>query len=93
MISIIMPVYNVEPRWLEAAIESVRRQLYSNWELCIADDGSTRPETLAVLRRLDDPRVKIRFLERNPGISPARPTPRWRWRPAIIWRFWITTMN
>jgi O-antigen biosynthesis protein len=71
LISIVTPVYNVEPRWLEAAIESVRRQLYSNWELCIADDGSTRPETLAVLRRLDNPCVKVQFLERNRGIAGA----------------------
>lgn len=70
-ISIIMPVYNVEPHWLEAAIRSVARQIYPYWELCIADDGSTRPETLDVLRRLDDPRYKIQFLERNRGIAGA----------------------
>ncbi|MBL8251107.1 MAG: glycosyltransferase family 2 protein, partial [Candidatus Competibacter sp.] len=40
-------------------------------ELCIADDGSTRPETLAVLRQIGDPRCKIQFLERNRGIAAA----------------------
>jgi len=70
-ISIIMPVYNVEPRWLDAAIRSVKQQIYPNWELCIADDHSTRPETLAALRQLDDPRCKVKFLESNLGISGA----------------------
>ena len=41
LISVILPVYNPEIRWLRAAIESVKNQLYSNWELCIADDAST----------------------------------------------------
>lgn len=70
-VSIIMPVYNVEPRWLEAAIRSVKQQIYPNWELCIADDCSTRPETLTVLRQIDDSRVKVKFLESNQGIAGA----------------------
>ena len=71
LISIIMPVYNVESRWLEAAIRSVTQQIYPNWELCIADDGSTRPETLATLRQIDHPRCKVKFLDRNQGIAGA----------------------
>ncbi len=35
-----MPVYNVEKKWLEKAIQSVLNQLYPDWELCIADDAS-----------------------------------------------------
>ena len=70
-ISIIMPVYNVEPCWLELAIRSVKHQIYPNWELCMADDGSTRQETLAVLRQIDDPRFKVKFLENNQGIAGA----------------------
>lgn len=71
LISIIMPVYNVEPRWLEAAIQSVMQQIYPNWELCIADDGSTRPETLATLRQIDHPCCKVKWLDRNQGIAGA----------------------
>ena len=29
-----MPVYNTDERWLRAAIESIRNQLYPDWELC-----------------------------------------------------------
>lgn len=39
-ISIIMPVYNRE-RHLPAAVESLRAQTLSNWELVVIDDGST----------------------------------------------------
>ncbi len=49
LISVVMPVYNVEKRWLIRAIESVRSQLYPYWELCIADDASTKPYIKEVL--------------------------------------------
>jgi len=71
LISIIMPVYNVDPIWLQKAIDSVRSQWYENWELCIADDKSTKQETLDYLKGLDDPRIKVRFLEKNLNISGA----------------------
>ena len=44
-----MPVFNTDAKWLEAAIESSTNQLYPNWELCIADDCSTKSETKQTL--------------------------------------------
>lgn len=62
-ISILVPVYNVEPRWLQAAIQSVQQQIYPHWELCIADDASTRPDLLRYYKQL--PRdARIRFTRR-----------------------------
>jgi len=69
--SIVMPVYNVEIKWLHKAIESVKRQNYKNWELCIADDCSTKPEVREYLSNIHDERIKIKFLEKNGGISVA----------------------
>ncbi len=70
--SIIMPVYNVEPKWLKRAVDSLEDQIYDNWELCIADDCSTNAETLGYLETLrGDHRVKVVFLEENEGISGA----------------------
>src|SRR5687767_8887086 len=37
LISVVLPVYNVEEKYLRLCIESVRKQIYENWELCIAD--------------------------------------------------------
>lgn len=39
IISVIMPTYNSE-RYISEAVESVRNQSYTNWELVIVDDGS-----------------------------------------------------
>ena len=40
LISVVMPAYATPEPFLRAAVESVRAQLYPNWELCIADDAS-----------------------------------------------------
>ncbi len=57
---ILVPVYNVEPRWLKEAIESVRAQTYPHWELCLADDCSTNPALIRYLEKLpNDPRIRL----------------------------------
>ncbi len=73
LISVVMPVYNVDERWLTRAIESVREQVYEQWELCIADDASTRPHVRAVLERWQatDPRIRVVFRSGNGHISAA----------------------
>lgn len=70
-ISLVMPVFNAEPAWLRAAIDSVMQQSYPHWELCIADDGSTRADTRAVLAALDHPRIRLTLLPVNQGIAPT----------------------
>jgi glycosyltransferase involved in cell wall biosynthesis len=73
-ISVLMPTYNTPEKWLVAAIESVRRQLYENWELCIADDASKEPHVRKVLDRYqkkDPDRIKVVIRERNGHISAA----------------------
>jgi GT2 family glycosyltransferase len=74
VISIITPVYNTDARWLRAGIESVRRQAYPHWQLCICDDASTAEGTRAVLAECaawNDERITIVRLERNAHISAA----------------------
>ncbi len=69
--SILMPVYNVDPKWLQKAIESVQNQWYENWELCIVDDKSTNEATLQYLHSINDPRIKIKFAQVNKNIAGA----------------------
>ena len=72
LISVITPVYNTDPRWLRACVESVRRQIYPRWELCLCDDASTNPATAEALREFEnDPRIRIVRLQANEGISGA----------------------
>lgn len=71
LISVILPVYNPELHFLEAAIASVKNQIYDAWELCLADDASTDPRVRPVLEEIAarDSRVKLVFREKNGHIS------------------------
>ena len=73
LISVVMPTHDTDPGHLREAIGSVRSQSYPNWELVIADDGSSREDTRRALSRAvsRDARVTARLLERNQGISAA----------------------
>lgn len=73
LISVVMPTYNPRQEWLIEAIESVRRQIYPNWELCIADDASTDKAIRPILERYakEDSRIKVVFREENGHISAS----------------------
>ena len=72
LISIITPVFNTDARWLRACIESVRRQTYPHWELCLCDDASSAPGPAEVFRGYaSDPRVRVVRRADNAGISVA----------------------
>ncbi len=73
LISVILPTYNTPEKWLRSAIDSVRAQLYTNWELCIADDASTVPHVRTVLEhyRCIDTRIKVTYRDKNGHISEA----------------------
>jgi len=73
LISVIMPVYNPQKKVLREAIESVRHQLYPDWELCIADDASSAPHVTEILREFAYIDQRIKWLRRphNGHISAA----------------------
>jgi GT2 family glycosyltransferase/glycosyltransferase involved in cell wall biosynthesis len=73
LFSVIVPVYEVPDEYLRAAIESVRRQIYPDWELCLAFDGAKSPglrHLLEEYEQLDD-RIHVVYLETNVGVSAA----------------------
>jgi O-antigen biosynthesis protein len=69
LISVVIPVHNGPPQWLNCAIKSVIEQTYLRWELCIVDDSSTDTGTRRFLSRIKDPRITIKILKTNVGIS------------------------
>ncbi|NQG28344.1 glycosyltransferase family 2 protein [Streptococcus suis] len=71
LISIIVPVYNVE-NYLDECIRTVLGQTYSNWELLLINDGSTDSSGSMCddYARRDD---RIRVIHKNNGgLSDAR---------------------
>ncbi|MDD2893167.1 MAG: glycosyltransferase family 2 protein [Halothiobacillaceae bacterium] len=72
-ISIVMPVYNTQEADLRACIDSVRAQSYPHWELCIADDASTKPHVRRVLNEYaqKDTRIRVIYRPQNGHISRA----------------------
>jgi len=73
LLSVIMPVYNTNPKWLRQAIESVRNQIYPHWELCIADDASTERSVIDLLKKYQktDSRIKVVFRNTNGHTASA----------------------
>ena len=73
LFSVIMPVFNAPIKFLQKAITSVQAQAYANWELCIADDKSTDPNVIQLLKKFEreDSRIKVAYRSVNGHISKA----------------------
>jgi hypothetical protein len=71
LISIVLPTYNTPIHYLDQAIQSVIKQYYDNWELCIVDDASTLLATKQLLSYYGkkDSRIKIQFNSLNQKVS------------------------
>lgn len=71
-ISVILPVRDPDLRDLERAVASVDRQVWPHRELCVADDGSKRPEICHFLAELSTrPAVRSVRREEAGGIAVA----------------------
>jgi GT2 family glycosyltransferase len=72
LISLVMPTYKTDPKYLREAVDSVRSQYYPEWELIVVDDGS---EDVALEQTMSsyggDKRIRFKPLRRNVGISAA----------------------
>ncbi|WP_341868513.1 glycosyltransferase family 2 protein [Marinilactibacillus kalidii] len=72
LVSIIIPTYN-SASYLEATLNSIVVQSYSNWEAIIIDDCSEDDTKLIVSRfQESDSRIKYLKLEKNSGTAVAR---------------------
>lgn len=70
LISVVVPLYHTPEKFLRQMIESVQKQTYPNWELCIVDGSGEVEETMPVVESyLKDKRIHYRILEENLGIA------------------------
>ncbi|MEX2250464.1 MAG: glycosyltransferase [Acidimicrobiia bacterium] len=71
--SVICPVYNTRPAFLQECVKSVTSQTLSTWELILVDDASTQPDTRTALALLasSDERIQVIRLGENVGIAGA----------------------
>ena len=70
-ISILVPVYNTPQVFLKQMLQSVRKQTYANWELCIANanpDNEKVKQILEICMKKDD-RIKVVNVPENEGIA------------------------
>lgn len=73
LISIVMPVFRPHLGHFLAAIQSVERQFYPHWELCICDDGNDDKALLDELDRIVRGPLPVRLAAHptNRGIAAA----------------------
>jgi GT2 family glycosyltransferase len=71
--SIVTPVYETPADVLWDMLESVRRQSFADWELCLVDDASPSPRVRETLDRVaaEDPRIRVNHRAENGGIVAA----------------------
>ena len=73
LISVIVPIYNVEP-YLRPCIESILAQTYTHLQIILVDDGSTDSSgEICDEYAGKDNRIEV-IHQKNAGISPARNT-------------------
>lgn len=72
LVSVIIPVFNTEPIYLEKCLDSIIGQSYERIEVIIVNDGSTSAGTLALLEKISkEKKIKI-INSKNSGVSEAR---------------------
>ncbi len=73
VISLIVPTYNTDHQHLKACIDSVIKQTYDNWQLCLADDKSSDTEVRNIIKQYadKDSRIDYVFRETNGHICEA----------------------
>jgi GT2 family glycosyltransferase/glycosyltransferase involved in cell wall biosynthesis len=72
LVTIVIACFD-QGRFLEDALTSVFEQTFPYFEVIVVDDGSSDPETMAYLDRLDWPRVQL-VRQENRGPAAARNT-------------------
>jgi O-antigen biosynthesis protein len=68
-ISVVMQTDDIPEPWLRAAVESVRRQLYPYWELCVAASSALHVRRILEELRTSDPRIRVALHPMNGHVA------------------------
>ena len=69
-LSVVIPLYNTNVKYLEELISSIINQTYTNFEICFADGSSEENRELKnIIDKYKDYSIKYKFIGKNLGIS------------------------
>ena len=85
-VSVIIPCYNLGA-YLHEALDSVRAQTFTDYDIVVVDDGSTDQETASVLAELESAGIRL-LRTANHGLSAPRKCGdcRHHWRAGMLSR-------
>ena len=74
MISIIVPLSNTSEKYLKDMVDSVLKQTYSNWELCISDGGREESKLIDILAEYQKNDCRIKYISSSEKLNIAKNT-------------------
>ena len=93
-ISIVIPLYKTQEKYLRQLVETIKEQTYPNWELCLSDGSGANSPIAGLLESLaaSDERIKVVSHEESLQILKIQML-RLRLQRVIILRLQIMMMN
>ncbi len=74
LLTLVTPTFQTPEPVLRACLDSVLAQSYAHWEMCLADDGSTEPHVVRVLREYAQRDARFKYLQLPSNVGIARAT-------------------
>lgn len=71
-ISVLTPIYNTNPIYLRAMIESILSQTFTDFEFIILNDSPENTELDTIVKSYQDKRIRYFINEKNLGIAESR---------------------
>jgi len=71
--SFVVPIYNIEFKYLKECINSLVNQSYQNIEIILVNDGSTKNVDEECIKKMVKNDLRIKYIyQHNQGVSIAR---------------------
>ena len=70
-ISVIMPIYNTNPKYLKKAVESILKQTFTDFEFLILNDSPKNTELDGIIKSFKDNRINYIKSDHNLGVAES----------------------